>query len=84
MIRSGMVAKMKAYAWHDGRMSHLVAARSQKAAAAAFQTSVYDLRQFGGDPCEDDEAVALAQPGVVFRRSITSRDPWQPKYPPAE
>ncbi|MPQ71503.1 hypothetical protein [Pseudomonas sp. MWU12-2323] len=75
--------KMKPYAVElDGLHVVMVAAPSKKAAAELIGTTMYMMTTWEGGMNDDDEAVALAQPGVVFRRRIIGSEPWQ-KIPAA-
>jgi hypothetical protein len=70
----------------DGRHELLVAAANQAAALFAMGSSVYSFRNYGGRRTEDPAlaAVALAEPGRVFRRLIEwglprdAPNPWRP------
>lgn len=71
--------KMKPYAVElDGLHCLMVAAQSKKAAAELIGTTSYMMTQWEGGMNDADEAVALASPGVVFRKRLTGQDEWQP------
>lgn len=71
--------KMKPYAVElDGLHVVMVAAPSKKAAANLIGTTAYMMTQWEGGMNDEDEAVALASPGVVFRKRLTGQDEWQP------
>lgn len=69
---------MKAYAVElDGLHVLMVAAPSKTVAAALIGTTVYMMTMWEGAVNEADEAVALAAPGVVFRRRMNGVESWQ-------
>ena len=52
----------------DGIHNVMVAASSQRAAAELIGTTVYMLRTWDAGCSDDDEALALSEPGQVFRQ----------------
>lgn len=69
--------RMKAYAVElDGIHVVMVAARSKKAAAELIGTSVYMITHWEGGINELDEAIALAQPGQLFRKPRSGAGQW--------
>lgn len=63
------MAKLKTYSMNlDGTHNVMVAASSQRAAAELIGTTVYMLRTWDAGYNEDDEALALSEPGQVFRQ----------------
>jgi hypothetical protein len=70
--------KIKPYAVElDGLHVLMVAASSKKAAAALIGTTVYMMTTWEGGMNDEDEAVALAEPGKVFRKKLLKAEPWQ-------
>lgn len=60
---------MKVWACGVGRVDRLIAAPTQKAAAAAFAMSPQTLRKYGGVTSNEAKiALAMSQPGVPFMR----------------
>lgn len=51
-----------------GRNDAMVAAPSRKVAAALLELSLYELTTYGADASDDEQAIALAEPGAVFRK----------------
>lgn len=63
------MAKLKVYCCTlGGRDEGMVAATSRKVAAELMGLSVYELATYGHEANDADEAIALAEPGVVFRK----------------
>lgn len=63
------MAKLRTYSMNlDGTHNVLVAAPSQKAAAELIGVTVYMLRTWDAGHNEADEALALSEPGQVFRQ----------------
>lgn len=63
------MAKLKVYCCTlGGRDEGMVAATSRKVAAELMGLSVYELTTYGHEANDADEAIALAEPGVVFRK----------------
>lgn len=74
------MAKLKVYCCTlGGRDEGMVAATSRKVAAELMGLSVYELTTYGHDANEDDEKVAMAEPGVFFRKAdpYTAEAKWQ-------
>ncbi|EKT4532165.1 hypothetical protein [Pseudomonas asiatica] len=72
------MAKVKPYAVElDGLHVIMVAASSKKAAAELIGTTSYMMTQWEGGMNEDDEAIALASPGTVFKKRLTGESKWQ-------
>lgn len=70
--------KMNPYAVElDGLHVLMVAASSKKAAAKLIGTTVYMMTTWEGGMNDKDEAVALAEPGVVFIKRIIGSEEWQ-------
>ncbi|SPY99871.1 Uncharacterised protein [Pseudomonas luteola] len=69
--------QFKPYAVERGLNVLMVAAPSKKAAAELIGTTSYILTQWAYALKEADEAVALAEPGVVFRKRMSGFDGWQ-------
>lgn len=70
--------KMKPYAVAlDGLHVLMVAAASKKVAAELIGTTTYMMTTWEGGMNDDDEAVALAEPGVVFRKRVTGAGEWE-------
>ncbi|RNF58474.1 hypothetical protein EFK68_03605 [Pseudomonas aeruginosa] len=64
------MAKLKVYCCTlGGRDEGMVAATSRKVAAELMGLSVSELTTYGHDANEDDEKVAMAEPGVFFRKA---------------
>ncbi len=64
------MAKLKTYSLNlDGVHNVMVAAKSQAAAAELIGTTVYMLRTWDAGYNEEDEALALSEPGQVFRQN---------------
>ncbi|MBX8557093.1 hypothetical protein K5D56_21750 [Pseudomonas cichorii] len=76
--------KIKPYAVElDGLHVLMVAAVSKKAAAELIGTTTYMMTTWEGGMNDDDEAIALAEPGVVFRKRVTGADEWMKDAPSA-
>lgn len=72
------MAKLKAYAVGlDGIHVLMVATTNKKAAAALIGTTLYMMIQWVGRINDKDEAIALASPGVVFRKQIGDQTQWE-------
>jgi len=72
------MARMKPYAVElDGLHVLMVAASSKKAAADLIGTTLYMMTQWEGGMNDEDEALAMASPGVVFRRKIVGQAKWE-------
>jgi len=63
------MAKLKVYCCTlGGRDEGMVATTSRKIAAELLGLSIYELVTYGHLANDADEAVAMAQPGIVFRK----------------
>jgi predicted nicotinamide N-methyase len=60
----------------DGLHVTMVATTSKKAAAALIGTTPYMMTAWEGGINDADEAVALAEPGQVFRKRLIGSEPW--------
>ncbi len=70
--------RMKPYAVElDGLHVLMVAASSKKAAADLIGTTLYMMTQWEGGMNDEDEALAMASPGVVFRKKIVGQAEWE-------
>ena len=70
---------MKVYVGnYDGRRYAMVAARNQKAAAAALGMSLHGFRQFfqGHTPQSAEDELALSMPGVVWGKPMSFGGVW--------
>ncbi|MDU4254557.1 hypothetical protein [Pseudomonas sp.] len=75
------MAKLKTYCLNlDGIYNVMVAASSQRAAAELIGTTVYMLRTWDAGFNDTDEALALSEPGQVFRKKAIS-GAWE-RWPP--
>lgn len=71
--------KLKVYAVnYDGRSCRIVAATSQKEAAALIGTNLNQLRTSGGETWNaEDISVAMQEPGAVYSRKYNGpREPY--------
>lgn len=62
----------------DGKNDLMVSASSKKEAAKLFETTVYQIKQYGyivGIPAYIE--IANSTPGKVWTRETTTRGPWQ-------
>lgn len=70
-MSAGKRGTLRVWTWHDGRREHVVAATTQRAAAAAFGCSLLDLRGYGRVTEEPQRvAAAMSSPGAVFVRPL--------------
>lgn len=64
------MAKLNVYrCMLGGRAEVMVAAGSRKAAAELMGLSAYELATYGDEAIGEDAEIALAAPGVVFRKA---------------
>ena len=64
-----------------GQVRAIVAAPSMKAAAQAYQTTVYQVQDWASVTGNAEElAVAQAEPGVVFVRPLDEKGPWRKRF----
>ena len=71
--------RIKPYAVElDGLHLLMVATSSKKAAADLFRTTLYMMTQWEGGMNDEDEALAMASPGIVFRKKIVGQAEWEP------
>lgn len=76
------MAKLKTYCLNlDGTHNVMVPASSQQAAAELIGTTVYMLRTWDAGYNDEDEALALSDPGQVFRQKGTT-GAWERWTPP--
>ncbi|HBN9243600.1 hypothetical protein [Pseudomonas aeruginosa] len=76
------MAKLKTYCLNlDGTHNVMVAASSQQAAADLIGTTVYMLRTWDAGYNDEDEALALSEPGQVFRQKGAT-GAWERWTPP--
>lgn len=76
-------SKLKPYAVERGVYALMVAAPSKRAAAGLIGTTIYLMSQWEYALTAVDEAVAMAAPGIVFRKRMTGLYEWQ-RVPPSE
>jgi hypothetical protein len=63
------MAKLKVYCCTlAGRDEGMVAAPSRKVAAELLGLSLYELTTYGHEANDAEQALALAEPGAVFRK----------------
>lgn len=64
----------------NGRNDVMVAAPSRKVAAELMGMSMYELATYGHEAIDADASIALAAPGVLFRKTdgFESTGNWQP------
>lgn len=75
-INAPLTPEMLGSAPHVRQAHAVVAAPSKKAAAEAFEVSMYELNRSGGETGNDEDiAVALSEPGTVFYRPMNGRGP---------
>lgn len=75
-INAPLTPEMLGSAPHIRQAHAVVAAPSKKAAAEAFDVSMYELNRSGGETGNDEDiAVALSEPGTVFYRPMNGRGP---------
>lgn len=64
------MAKLKVYrCMLGGRAEVMVAASSRPVAAGLMSLSAYELKTYGDEAIGEDAEIALAAPGVVFRKA---------------
>lgn len=79
-VERGAMRRMKVWSGnYDGRNRRMVAAMSQRRAMELLGVSRTDFKNYFGETGnEQDRAIALQEPGVVFeRKALAFNEPWR-------